>query len=133
MPDKPGSGSISEEWLLRGEHDLQSARLLYEQEGPTDTIAILLQQAAEKYLKGYLLTRGWKLQKTHDLEVLVSQAITYDSKFDRFLDFARIISAYYIEDRYPPGPPADYPREEIAGLMEQTDVLVTLIKETLRQ
>ena len=116
---------------MRGEHDLQSARLLFQQGGPTDTIAVLVQQGAEKYLKGYLLTRGWKLQKTHDLEVLVSGAITHDKSFDQFLDFARMVSAYYLEDRYPPGPPADYPREEIADIMEQTEKLIAKIKEAI--
>jgi len=67
MPDKPNHKSISEEWFLCGEHDLQSAELLLQQGGPTDTIAILAQQAAENCLKGYLLTQGWRLQKTHDL------------------------------------------------------------------
>ena len=129
MPDKPSQKSISEEWFLRGEHDLQSAKLLLQQGGATDTIAILAQQAAEKYLKGYLLTQGWKLQKTHDLEVLVSEAITHDKAFEQFLDFARVVSAYYLENRYPPGPPVGYPREEIAHVLEQTEKFTAKIKE----
>lgn len=38
MPDEPSRKSISEEWFLRGENDLQSAGLLFQQGGPTDTI-----------------------------------------------------------------------------------------------
>src|SRR3990170_6132838 len=98
MADKPSGKRIGAEWFLRGEHDLQSAKLLLRQGGPTDTIAILAHQAAEKYLKGYLLTRGWKLQKTHDLEVLVSEATAHDIAFEQFLDFARVVSAFYLED-----------------------------------
>jgi HEPN domain-containing protein len=128
MPDKPSQKSISEEWFLRGEHDLQSAKLLLQQGGPTDTIAVLAQQAAEKYLKGYLLSQGWKLQRTHDLEVLVSEAITHNKAFEQFLDFARVVSAYYLEDRYPPGPPPGYPREEIADIMGQTEKLIARIR-----
>ena len=90
-----------------------------------------MQQAAEKYLKGYLITRGWKLQKTHDLEVLVSEAITHDKYFEQFLDFARMVSAYYLEDRYPPGPPVGYPREEVADMMEQTEKLIAKIVEAI--
>jgi HEPN domain-containing protein len=131
MPDKPSHKSISEEWFLRGEHDLQSAKLLLQQGGPTDTVAVLAHQAAEKYLKGYLLAQGWKLQKTHDLEVLVSEAITHNKAFEQFLDFARVVSAYYLEDRYPPGPPADYPRKEIARVMEDTEKLIIRIREAV--
>lgn len=132
MGDKPSQENIREEWFLRGEHDLQSAKLLLQHEGPTNTIAVLAQQAAEMYLKGYLLTQGWKLQKTHDLEVLISEAITHDKSFEQFLDFARVVSAYYLEDRYPPGPPADYPREEIADILKQADKLIAKIKEAVR-
>lgn len=133
MPDKPSQIRISEEWFKRGEHDLQSVKLLFQQGGPTDTIAVLLQQAAEKYLKGYLLTQGWKLQKTHDLEVLVSEAISYDKAFEQFLDLARVLSAYYLEDRYPPGPPADYPGEEIANTIKQTERLIAIIRKVVGQ
>lgn len=126
MPDKP---NIEKEWFLRGDHDLESATLLFEQGGYTDTVAVLLQQAAEKYLKGYLLSKGWKLKKTHDLEVLVAEAATHDKAFEQFLNFARVVSAFYLEDRYPPGAPIDYPRKEIAVLMEQTKKLVAQIKK----
>lgn len=90
---------------------------------------MLAQQAAEKYLKGYLLSRGWKLQKTHDLELLVSEAITHNKAFEQFLDFARKATAYYFEHRYPPGPPADYPKEEIADMLDQAEKLVAIIRQ----
>lgn len=131
MQDKPNRERISAEWFLRGEHDLQSAKLLLQQGGPTDTIAVLLQQGAEKYLKGYLLAKGWRLQRTHDLEVLVSEAATHDKSFSQFLDFARIATAYYVEYRYPPGPPPDYPQEEITQAMAQLQNLVAKIREAV--
>ncbi len=127
MPDKQGQ-RIEKDWFLHAEHDLETARLIFRQGGYTDTIAVILQQAAEKYLKGYLLSKGWKLKKTHDLEVLVAEAITHTKEFEQFLDFARTVSAFYLEDRYPPGPPVDYPRNEIAALLEQTEKLIALIR-----
>ncbi|MBI4288720.1 MAG: HEPN domain-containing protein [Chloroflexi bacterium] len=74
MPEKPSPQGTPDQWFTVGGHDFQSAKLLFQQQGPADTITVLIQQAAEKYLKGYLLARGWKLQKTHDLEVLVAEA-----------------------------------------------------------
>ena len=59
----------------------------------------------------------------------MDKAIEYDATFSDFLDIARRLTAYYLEDRYPPGPPADYPREEIADIMEQTEKLIAKIKE----
>ena len=126
MPDRR---KLAQEWLARGSNDLQTARLAFQASAPTSTIAILLQQACEKYLKGYLVSKGWRLKKTHDLAELVDTAAKYDAAFSDYLDIARRLTAYYLEDRYPPGPPADYPREEIADILKQTGRIIAKIKE----
>jgi HEPN domain-containing protein len=129
MPDESIQKAITQEWFLRGEHDFQSADILRKQNGHADTIAVLIQQAVEKYTKGFLLGRGWKLRKIHDLELLVEEATKYDKSFIPFLDLARRLSAFYIEDRYPPGPTHDYSREEIATLYAQAADLITKFKD----
>lgn len=126
MPDRR---KLAQEWLARGSNDLQTARLAFQAGAPTSTIAILLQQACEKYLKAYLVSKGWRLKKTHDLAELVDRAAEYDAAFGDYLDIARRLTAYYLEDRYPPGPPAEYPREEIAEIMGQTEKLIGKIRE----
>lgn len=129
MPDR---AKVAREWFAHGEHDIQAALVLQGREGLTHVMAVLLQQAAEKYLKGYLLYNGWKLRKTHDLRRLVAEAIKYNASFADFLDFARVATAYYLEDRYPPAPTADYPGEEIAAIMEQAEKLINKIKEAVK-
>ncbi|HUT04931.1 MAG TPA: HEPN domain-containing protein [bacterium] len=52
----------AEEWFERGRHDIETAQLIYEQYGYTDSIVYHIQQAIEKYLKGYLVLRGRKPQ-----------------------------------------------------------------------
>ncbi|MBI5327701.1 MAG: HEPN domain-containing protein [Deltaproteobacteria bacterium] len=78
MPDRT---KIADEWFEKGRHDIEGARLLLERGHFTDTIAMLIQQALEKYLKGYLISHGWKLQKIHDLMPLLAEA----SKFNPVL------------------------------------------------
>ncbi len=126
MPDR---AKLAKEWFVRGDHDLQSARLLLNQGGPTDTIGVLIQQATEKYLKGYLIYNGWKLKKTHDLRGLIAEAVDYDPGFTDYQDFARKATAHYLENRYPPTLPVEYPREEMAAMLEQAEKLVARIKE----
>ena len=126
MPDRE---KFAQEWLARGSNDLQTAQLAFQAGAPTGTIAVLLQQASEKYLKGYLISKGWRLKKTHDLVALMDGAIEYDAVFSDYLDMARRLTAYYLEDRYPPGPPTDYPREEIAHVLEQTEKLIARIQK----
>ena len=60
MPAEPAK-NIFMDWFLHGDNDLKSAKLLFSGDGPTENIAFFLQQAVEKYLKGYLLNKGWKL------------------------------------------------------------------------
>ncbi len=43
-----------------------------------------LQQALEKYLKAYLLSKKWELKRIHDLEILVNEAAQFDSRFGSF-------------------------------------------------
>jgi len=128
MPDK---GRLAQEWLARGSNDMQAARLAFQAGAPAGPVVLLLQQASEKYLKGYLLHQGWRLRKTHDLRELVDRAREYDAAFSDYLDLARRLTAYYLEERYPPGPTTDYPREEITGILEQTGRLIAKIKEAV--
>lgn len=44
----------------------------------------------------------------YDIEKLITEAAKYRPIFRKYLDFARRVTAYYIEDRYPPGPPVEY-------------------------
>ena len=109
----PKRNKIVKEWFERGEHDLKGAEILFKSGHYPDTIAILIHQATEKYLKGFLISNGWYLKKIHDLEKLVTETMTFAPDFEHYLDFARRVTAYYVEERYPPGPAIDYPREEM--------------------
>lgn len=45
-------------WFRKAESDLADARRTVASEGPYDTACFHAQQAAEKYLKGFLVSRG---------------------------------------------------------------------------
>jgi HEPN domain-containing protein len=92
------------EWFEFGRRDLEAARALIGVGGPMSPAGMLLQQATEKYLKGYLIYHGWKLKKTHDLTRLVADLANYDRSFEPYLDTLQRISEYYLEERYPPLP-----------------------------
>jgi HEPN domain-containing protein len=61
-----------------------------------------LQQALEKYLKAYLLQRGWALDKIHQLHTLLDEALGYDPELARFDRVCERVSSYYFTQRYPP-------------------------------
>ena len=54
---------IPVDWFRKADADLKTVDILLAQGGDTEISAMHVQQAIEKYLKGYLLAKGWKLKK----------------------------------------------------------------------
>ncbi|MFN4179874.1 MAG: HEPN domain-containing protein [Armatimonadota bacterium] len=95
------------EWLERAKEDWRLTELALS-EGLVLGAAYHLQQAIEKWLKAYLLYHGWKLERTHDLEELLSEAVKHEPNLQRFQDMCRRVK-YFIAARYPglPNPPTE--------------------------
>jgi len=94
-------------WVRIAEKDLKRAGLLLNAEDP-EGAGFNLQQAVEKFLRAFLLARGWKLKRTHDLEALLDAAIVYEPTLAQFRPACQEISNYYLVERYP-GPQASAP------------------------
>lgn len=60
-----------------------------------------LQQAVEKLLKAFLLSKGWRLRRIHDLEALLDDAVQYDTPLERFRLLCQQATGYYLVERYP--------------------------------
>ncbi len=115
------------EWLAQGDMDLHAVEILLGQNGPLPVVAFHLQQTAEKYLKGYLLSRGWSLRRIHDLEVLIQEAMARDAEFAPFLAPCQRITEYYVETRYPTGISTKFLREALEADLATARALVALI------
>lgn len=88
------------DWLLIAAKDLQRvAKRLAERD--IDDAAFRLQQAVEKFLKGYLLAQGWKLRRIHDIEALLTDATRYDPGLERYRTLCQQATGYYLIERYP--------------------------------
>jgi len=59
------------------------------------------QQAAEKTIKGFLVFQDQPFDKTHDVEVLVTLALSHDAKFSEWREAAVLLTPYATEFRYP--------------------------------
>jgi len=70
-------------------------------DGDADGAGLFLQQALEKFLKAYLLARGWKLKKVHTLQSLLDEAAIHDQNLQSFRDLCERVSAFYMVERYP--------------------------------
>ena len=73
---------LAEEWFKKACDDQKSAKVVLEEGGYYGTTCFRAQQMAEKYLKGFLVFSGWKLEKVHDLVRLVNECKKANSDFD---------------------------------------------------
>jgi len=89
-------------WLTKAQHDLASARKLAAGPDPLlDTAIYHCQQAAEKAVKWFLVFHDHRFDKTHDIEVLMTPAITFEAAFSSLIDAADRLSPYATVYRYP--------------------------------
>ncbi len=89
-------------WLIKARNDLDTARQISGlPEGHLDNAIYHCQQAAEKAVKGYLAFHDHRLERTHDVERLVTLASRYERGFDAFGDAAITLTPYATAYRYP--------------------------------
>jgi len=128
--DDEGLRQQALEWFERGDHDIETAQLLYDEWGYTDAMAYHIQQAIEKYLKGYLVLQGEEPPWVHELDTLLNLVAGFEADlYEPFIELCEKATRYYIEDRYPPGPPTEYSRAEIEADLKLAWKLVREIRK----
>ena len=123
---------LAKEWFEKGNHDVDEAKLSFEHGGWTDIICFHCQQAAEKYLKGFLVSQGLNIGKLkkwqiHELPKLWKECNELNRKFESIEEECIILNEYYIQPRYPLGEPKVYSKAEAEAAIEATAKMVALI------
>lgn len=89
-------------WLRKAEHDLLNIENnLAAKDIPWDTVCFHAQQAAEKILKAFLISRGCDLSKTHDLVVLLTRCVECEAGLTSLESDCRKLTSYGVAARYP--------------------------------
>lgn len=90
------------QWVKIADRDLLTAQQgLHVPEIVTETVCYHLQQAAEKYLKAYLVRHQVEFSKTHNIMLLLNLCATVDAAFVTELEDADMLTDYAVEIRYP--------------------------------
>jgi HEPN domain-containing protein len=98
-------GPVSEyvkRWLIKANNDLKVAEneiKLPQEDMVTEAICFHSQQAVEKFLKAYLITKKVEFGKTHNLEFLLELCSKKDKEFGEIN--VGNLSFYSVEVRYP--------------------------------
>jgi HEPN domain-containing protein len=88
------------QWIGKAEEDLLVVQQLMLSEIPIKgAIAYHCQQAAEKFLKAFMLYHKLEIPKTHNIEFLLEKCLKIDERFS-FVDPGNLTD-YGVEVRYP--------------------------------
>jgi HEPN domain-containing protein len=89
-------------WIKKAEDDFQFAKINLEEEKEFfDQICFHFQQAAEKYLKAFIVVNNLEFRKIHELPTLLDICFKHDPSFASFEEDCKELTEFYIEPRYP--------------------------------
>lgn len=114
------------DWFMLGKERLEAADALHEACGVSYSGVELLQEAVERYLKGFLIGKGWSLRKIHNLSTLLDAVIARDSRFIQFADLCESLTAQFWGQHYPGGDLTDV-GSDYDELRQQAGELIALI------
>jgi HEPN domain-containing protein len=117
---------LSARWLPYARRDWSRALLLQREHDP-DGAGMHLQQSVEKYLKEWLLDRGWRLRRTHEIDRLVDDATVYDPSLHSFRVLGARLSSYYLLERYPTPSPSGPSEAQITVDLTEARQLVGIL------
>ena len=115
------------DWLRIAEKDLGRVEHLLGV-GDLEAAGFFLQQAVEKFLKAFLLSRGWELERIHDLEALLNAALVYDSSLESFRAVCQKITGFYFVERYPFIMEAGLTEDDVCESLEEVEGLIEKLR-----
>jgi HEPN domain-containing protein len=93
---------LTHEWIEKAEGDRSVASTLLNAPHPVyDAICFHSQQAAEKYLKAWLVEQQVTFPRTHDLETLARLSIPSLRRVASIMRGLRLLTSFAVEIRYP--------------------------------
>jgi len=118
-----------DDWMFLAKERLRAADLLQAAAGGGSLSGIeLLQESVERFLKGWLVGRGWQLQKVHDLSHLLQACIDRDMRFEVFQNLADELTEQYWAQHYPGGDISSVGSNYVV-MRNQVAALVALVLE----
>jgi HEPN domain-containing protein len=92
---------LTKKWMKKAENDIKAVEHLLGS-GVTDAICFHSQQAAEKYLKAFLVYNSIDFPKTHDISFLIEKCKTVNGEFDELYKVkADFLTEFGVDIRYP--------------------------------
>ena len=117
-------------WLVKARHDWSVAEQILAASGEeTDIGAFHCQQAVEKMLKAFLVSRQIEFEKMHDLGRLLDHCASGDARFESLRDDVEPLTLFSMAFRYPG--PSDPSREDVESALGVVEQVWSLIEQLL--
>jgi len=99
---KENTVELIKAWIKKADRDLQTVKNEFNSEEPVfESICFHSQQAAEKYLKAYLIYLEIPFKKTHEIGELITLCEVKDKEILNLKEESDALTDYAVEIRYP--------------------------------
>jgi HEPN domain-containing protein len=120
------------EWFKKADEDFNFASSVIKDSTFYAQICFHFHQAAEKYLKAYIIAFDLEFKKIHDLPVLLKSCLAIDSNLDLLLDDCIFLNRFYIDTRYPVHWPTRYNKDEALKAKKASENVRETLKNALK-
>lgn len=123
---------IVKEWIEKADEDFEFALVNFREEKRFFAqICFHFQQATEKYLKAYIISRDLEFRKIHELPMLLKICLSKDPSFDELEEECEFLNTFYVETRYPVHWPTHFSREETEKAFQAVKAIQSFVKKKI--
>lgn len=123
---------LAREWISNADEDFEFAKVGLAETKFYAKVCFHCQQAAEKYLKGYLIFCEIRPEPIHDLVKLLKQASRVNRDFNQFSEIVILLGRYAVITRYPEEWPPLISKDEAKQAIEFAGKLGDFVKAKLK-
>lgn len=123
---------IVREWIGKAEEDFRFASSALELNNYFAQICFHFQQAAEKYLKAFIIANKLEFRPVHNLLELLEICKEKEPGIEEIREACRYLNPYYIETRYPVHWPSHYDKESTNKAKDTAEKIREWIRGVLR-
>ncbi len=124
---------IIQEWIEKADEDFNFATSVVEDSSYYAQICFHYQQAAEKYLKAFIVAHELEFKKVHDLIDLLNICCTKEPLLSQIEPDCNFLSRFYIDTRYPVHWPIKYTKNNAINAQRCAkkigDTLINLLRK----
>ncbi|MDP2951599.1 MAG: HEPN domain-containing protein [bacterium] len=120
------------DWFRFAQDDLSFAKAGFRETGIARDACFLSHQAVEKYLKGFLVSKNVKPERTHLLTDILESCASYEEHFLDFYEQCDFLNQFYNPVRYPGGVILDFDKGTGTKALKVAEEVINFIQEKVK-